>query len=540
MTAVPFSFRSGSVTDTTAKIGMFTPSDSDVTIAINGAVYTLSSPTTLVGRGTDSEGGANDSGVEPALYTGVASITGLSTNRTYPYTVTQDGITRTGSLSTNPAGRFSIFFITCDGRYQLGSDTGCWPYIRKFAEANKVCAIVHADDHGYTDTMQVDDRGAGGSGQWILSNPQTRKTVFARVLSYAAYLGLLESDDSGQEMPYVPRFHEADRIWCWQNIPIYSQVGDHEFKNNPEESAPDATLVSSGKTAWLETLGITNPHIDTNNGLAWVHRIGPLEIISYDRVTELNNSGGSMYTAGTTQASSNAAGTWSTGDQYLGANQIADILGEVDTTTKFKLLAMTAGSKFLLNQAERIAAFNDASWAPEQMGSQQPLHDYSVDSNGDSDWTELMTKKPDSLATKAAAAGAKIIGLHGDTHRPYVYYHFNPETPTHSQLEMIEVSAGTVNGQGSQYLHGIVKPGKQNGGCQCVWLPDWIETVRGEDAVSVAKNNCIRLDVNTAQDELTISILESDGTAAGTEVIYSKVVSIDANDALPAMRQGFI
>ena len=176
---LPFTFRSGACTDTTAKISVMSLSGSAANININGVDY----PVTMVARGEDGEGGATDSGdvggLEVGMYSEVQAITGLTADTQYSFTVTQDGTDLSGALHTNPTtdSTFKMWFVSCDGHCPgRGAPTptdrysvGMYNVMRNDIEGSAIpcVAILHIDDHGYVDDGVMDDTDAEvGTGRF--------------------------------------------------------------------------------------------------------------------------------------------------------------------------------------------------------------------------------------------------------------------------------------------------------------------------------------------------------------------------------------
>ncbi len=483
-------------TTTTAKIAVVSLSNNDVTITINGIDYTLSTWNDI-----DSVGGTEATGKH--IYSGVQSISGLSVNGSYPISVEQDGTTYTGVVYTNPTGDHTIHVVGCDN-YLLLNTGSCWSDIKAFAQGSNPSsvALIHIEDHGYTDLMIPDDTAV--TGNYITSNVITEGTDYARALGYAMYLGLLENDE--QDIGAIPEFHDTDRIWCWQNMATYSSLGDHELYNNPEEAsdAGIAAKITTATTVFQQILGKAMDFLDTSASLAWIKEIGAVEYTAYDRISGL----------GTTRLFNPTDGSWAvdTGQNtWLGSAQITDIVGGVNSTSPFKCLICSAGSKYLMSETDQNAVYvGDNDWDnPAWMGAQQPLHDYTRDANGDSEWKTLLTKKsPAGIATICQDNGIALFALHGDTHHSGDQWHYEPETSTHRELDMREYFVGAVGGNRQHKLYTTLVEDYSYKGSHIKWLPSDISR---DPNTPVKSNTFVRLNV-TDGGSINLDILEKDNT----------------------------
>jgi hypothetical protein len=535
MSHLHIALRSSS-TSTTGKVIVFSLISTNPTVTIGNIVYTVGSGLTAVSIGEDGVGGVTDSAATApvALYSWITgTISGLSPNKEYPITVTQNAYSITGTLRTMPDStsvKIGGAFVSCDPNegMSVGSSKGAWGYIREQVELGKVQFVIHTDDHGYTDSYTLDKSlfDSGINDRFAVQSPTTTSREYTYALGYASYLGLIPSDT---------RHHDEDKIWCHHNLPFVVGTGDHELLQNPEDgTSVTAAHLIDGFAAYKKTvgacaLGYLNPSVNA----ATIDRIGPLEIINYDRVFGLTAA--TQVFDPVAQESNNiltvnsAAATI----RWLGtaADQQNVIIAAVDTESPFKILAMSTDPYFMMSKADRLTALAGAWTEWTYLGAQDPLHGSTVTADGTSEWTELVTKKVgDSIVSKCIEYGGVLVGLHGDTHRPFVTHHYKPETPTHHALSMFEFSAGSVGGRGQSPLHPDIANvmlvdneiyGYQ--GSSYIWTPS--NTPISEPSVN-PMNSCILLEAENDNGSwrLTVNIVSvQEGTAEGT-IEYTKTL----------------
>lgn len=491
MAALSQTWRSGIWSQTQVKITIFSMSQSDITLTMDDGQTFLfqdngSGTADINWIGADPLGGADDSGLlgrDAVLFSAEQVVTCAKGHHTF--TVTQDGQTRPGATSTDIGDvDGAICFMTCDNRrgepqvppsptpgVYYNQNKGSYSALRSRIEDKTkpplFCA-VHTDDHGYCDKWIIDD--SAHSGLYINDSPYEHGTEFAWALAYAAYLGLIESE-------YYHHPDNGDRVWCHENLPFLTNIGDHEFVNNTEE---DDTWTKSGQTAAVNvfkaTMGSVNNYI-SENSMAWVTHLGSMEMISYDRISTLETTGGSpdlgkmLYDTGSQGAGVEERIKANT--SWLGDTQIAEIHGAM-TDSPFKAVAASAGHKHMNSGAFRKSEITNNNWSPSEMGAQEPLHDYTMDvdtrtvaDGGDGEnaiaTTSEMWKLYGSKATKGICGwGVPVFALHGDTHYPCERYFYDPQGTDFYEIEILELTSGATSSRLHHDLHDSIVAGYTN------------------------------------------------------------------------------
>ncbi len=508
MAKLPFTFGTGIINSSSVKFAVYSFSNSPVTLTVDGR-----SPQVLnmIGFGTDGIGGATDSSdVYPvALYVATVDILGLKQER-INLSVTQDGITRKGKTNPDLGDVDSkIIFITCDSFGSLTLGVGAWKSIRREIEEGNVQTIIHTDDHGYTGRLGTNDTGTNGTGRYA-GEPRVDWTEYSRYLAYACYLGLMETDQDN--VGYVPDFNEEDRIYCRENCPKWASVGDWELKNNPaEDDTLTAAQILTAKNAFLNTVGATNTYLNINNSAAWVQRVGSLEVIALDRCFSLTPL--TLYYDTATETNNISA------NKLLGDAQIVDIKNALDTSSPFKVVALPLSCKHISDASFRLSEKSSGWYNSSWFGAQQPLHDYTADTSGDtisyvSEFRSLMTSLNDSVCAKAQAYNAPVVGWHGDTHRPYEYYLYFPQDENNVELNILECSSGAVCPAFSHRLHPLIKEKYYYRGTIVNWLADW--TGRNPYTIPEARATYLSIELKK-QGNMIINYIEADGILNGTK-----------------------
>lgn len=524
MSKQPFNFRSGIVDKSTVKIAVYSLSNQTATITIDGSSYTP----TLVGIGTDGVGGATDSGDggAPAIYVGVQTVTNLK--GWTDFTVTQSNTTLQGRTTPDQGDvKQEIYCITCDNKKSLSGGVGSWAAMEAYSRDPKsnVTCLIHTDDHGYIDSLVVNDTSL--SGLFLSSTPEALGSVYAYSLAYAAYLGLIDGDEN--DSGYSPDFQNTNRIYCWHNIPMWTQVGDHEVGNNPEEDGDrSASDLANATAAFRDTIGAINTYINTANSLAWVRNVGNLEVVSYDRLSALP-ANTSLYN-NILELNTIANNVW------LGAAQILDIKNSLGGTQPYILIAASAGLKHMSGpnwrRTQQTKGWSNTAW----LGAQQPIHDYTSDINKDSaggddavattsEMLSLFTLKgtPMSIMQKAASYNAKVLMYHGDTHVPRDNYFFTPESDAHAELEVRELGSGAVNLRASHRLHPIFKAGYTYKGSANLWNADWTVQDLATSNSEVAISSYLTLYLKPEGKAITAVTYSAEGSISG-EIIRNVTI----------------
>lgn len=290
--------------------------NSAASVTLNGVTL----PVSWVATNTDIGNGI-------AGYTGTVTFTGLSPFTPYGFTVTQNGVTYTGSCHTAPDNEgqsFRLFLATCD-RVNGGTRTA-WLRIKHYLERSlrgddiPCLGMVFGDDFGYTDTRQVVGVSTG-----IPATSSDR--FYDRAVAYLSLFGLYDEDSAGREW---------ERLWCLRNMNLAPQWGDHEFINDigwisdvsvdHDPAAPNygtqlyhltpLGFDGSGLVMYNKFLGPLQPSAiagatdtDANH---WDYALGPLNIVALDSVTN-----------GDAQVS-----------KWYGPNQVADVLSSFSNAAK--------------------------------------------------------------------------------------------------------------------------------------------------------------------------------------------------------------
>lgn len=481
-------------------------STSNVTVTPNGVTPQV---ITMAAVGTDGQGAAIDSGGggTPAGYFGFTTFTGLTDNTSYTMTVEQDGTTYNGKFRTRPTSDFCFFVVACDNYEEFvpstsdpaGSKNGVYGYIEEFDKTGSlpVAALIKTDDIGYTDTLRekVDDRGAGGTNKFSVST--FGDTLYGRILAAFAYYGMFPTDQ--QNVGYKKIFTDGDsRQYCRHHIPFMWSNGDHDFSmNNPEEQAAGLTVDQKQKVkdAVLATFGNATNYINSTNSLAWINRMGPVEIIAMDRVTSLPTSTQVYDVPNLTNNSAGPIVDW------LGATQISDVQGAVDETSKFKAVLLPMDLYQVKSQADLEAARDGtdgsgSSWTGpaglSALGAQQPLDMYTKNLAGtDSEATELMTKNTVSIAAKAQTNNACVVLFHGDKHHPGNRHIVKASDASNVAFDAWQFDTGAT-GNDAHDLHPDIVAGFTYEGVTIDWVAPFAIRPNGQYA---NESTCLRVDV---------------------------------------------
>ena len=551
--------------DTSAKISVLSfYSDAPVITGVS-----VDSPS-RVDVGTDGFGGVTDSAdtAAVAMYVWTFTATGLSGDSNYSFTATQTNGAQTGTVRTMPASDtsedFTFFFLSCDGSsfgfnpatQDAGSDMGCYGYIRATCADKNVVAMIHTDDHGYPDARRTSDSAmSDGSVRFNTVAPNTDQdsgagvvyTEYAYALAYGGYLGLTETI-SGVTGSIATRFLQEDRIWCHHNISMIIGTGDHDIVNNLEESAfvgepMTAAWRNAAMNAYVNTIGAGQNYLDadaspTKKHAASVNYIGPIELIVYDRIFGISTVGTEIYDISALTSIRETDDT----KRWLGADQRDDILAALDSVSPFKVLAMSTGSFPMMSDAD-MAGWKALGWSPATYGAQQPLDRYTQTATGDSEFQEIMTEIANSgiSAKESATYGPQVVGLHGDTHRPFAYYHYYPRTATHAPLSMYEIGSGTINGQPMQGLVPSIDNGSSYRGSHALWFPDFVNRTKTLSSTD-NRNTCLQVDMSksTGKWVMTVRVIEcADESAEGTE-LYTVDIVEDETSAPEYLRRGWL
>lgn len=456
MAQLDLSVRSGHATATTVKVNVVSLYDgvanggNDVVIAVGGIGNTA---VVLTRFGTD-RGSADPGGQTWAGSQGSATVTGLAANTQYTYTATQGARSSTGSFRTalDDSHDGVAFFVGCDKSDGANSIPGYYQFMHTYALTNPVYAMVHHDDHGYVDNGNVDDTGY--TGRKCTGNPRTTLLQYDYAVAYMAHLGLLGNPGIAR----IATGHDLDRQWCFRNINLLPQWGDHEFSNNfswdaVENPASSPTLFAAAKAVWDKIMLPLQPPcrgsgialIDTSAN-HWAADIGCVRIIAIDGIT--NSSSPALV-----PPSINGVVSYDTDDVAhvcYGANQVKDIRNGMNVSAPFKILTTWLGSRILGPVHSDPAPPYIGGF--QRSGSKQPHYDVAR-----LEWQKLFTETADRTAETPSVAHSVmnnnktngILGntviLHGDEHLGRVVKNYAPAYTGQAAENLYQITMGSIN-----------------------------------------------------------------------------------------------
>lgn len=402
-------------------------SSGNITVTVNGASTTI----TLSQLGTDHT-------ADQAGFVGDATISGLTAYTKYNYTATQGSNSVSGYFWTAPESDddFILIPITCDNNTSNGGvPAGGYSKVKSIAAENpgKGVYFLHIDDHlGYLDSNLVDDGGIYAVSDPI--GPTNTAKVFDYALGAFAAFGLY--GESGNA--YCTWGHNADRIWCMQNIPVLCQWGDHDAGDDdmgwdidpagaggPPTAADKYTNCKSVYDAFCQPFAGTD--IDGANSKAWEHGLGCIKIIAPDGITQASGDGG-------TPAQTDMPTT------VFGSTQIGNLITACDDEDyQFKIMPMMYGIRYLDDNGHE---FNDG--AQHAIGG-NPTFTGGAPTAAHADYAELFTDAG-GLMTKASCNGRQgvFMTVHGDWHGAKVVR--NRSTAGANDEWFYSISVGTING----------------------------------------------------------------------------------------------
>lgn len=300
--------------------------DSDVTLTIS------------TGSVTDS--GRSDRG--PAaqyIGTGVFTVTGLSSDSSYPFTISQGDESYTGTIETRPASQttpWSFIMATCSNYKWRGPSA--YSAMKQVIQASEhpVKALLHPDDVNYTDTTAPGTTANGNyDNPQVLPNstgdPQDTGVGSDYAIGWAVW--------HGHEPAYAAYQEEAFQ-WVLRNVPHYMSGGDHAVEGNhcrgqvgnTDYHGCDATLRATALAEWDAFIGDGNPDPLRTGEDYFGFEIGPIRFVFPD---ELNHA--DPYD-GTNAAESRAT------HPLFGDTQLTDIMTYLDVdTVPFKCMCMPTG-----------------------------------------------------------------------------------------------------------------------------------------------------------------------------------------------------
>lgn len=451
MAQLPFAFRRSIATPNKCVVSCLSLSNAPLTVSCNGQTKTINTgggDATWTAVGTDAPAGHPANGSQLG-YIASITLTSLTGGENYTYSVTQGGATQTANIYVLPDGSltdFALFANTCDNNTSIGgSAPGYYQYMRQYAQASDslpVPGILHIDDHyGYPDLSVVDDEA--GTGHYHISKyaggtAADGVTLFSQgdfaaatmfgydyALGIFAAFGLLQNASNS----YVAWGHDEDIQWCYQNLGVLPQWGDHDCGANEMGwdilSAGDIRFTNA-KALWdlvmkpLVATEIAATQSADTTAYHWAKTLGPIRVVAPDAIT--NGSGD----AATPLDAGNGPTT------VFGANQIADIKAALNTTDEFKLLLLANGIRYMyadatLNKYNAIAQNPLADEVPTEYASLFTANDgASVMSN------------PHTNGVLGA-----LVTLHGDVHLCSAVKHQNISGAVNEWFYSLSVGTGT-------------------------------------------------------------------------------------------------
>jgi len=448
--------RLGYCTTTTAKITVVALQDAGtLNVTCSGGSVNITTPLTGIGDDHPTYG----AGQYPLFYAKV-DITGLTAGTRYTYTVSKNGITRSGSFRTMPANgqNYSFMMSTCEHGEQ-SSPVAVHQLMREYAEAQEIPVYfyAHIDDNWYTDSMRFfgygpaagQDRETGLQMSNLSKDPQDTGLAWDYSFVWSGYFGLL---------PGWPYGFRQDRMWWHENMPLWAHWGDHEVASNwlrgyggqgnwygppGYSAASDFSPVGNAhadffgevaKPLWEALFGQALPP-KLGTGQHWGVSYGPVAFASADGNTFADGRHGLVPGTGSgtgrqADGSVNAGAGNATLD-YLGATQIGEILGFYQTADKpFNILFTSNG----------IASHNE------------PWGQWWVN-----DFDDFAGRASTGVLNQTRLNGTtgKFCILKGDTHSLHVLsYHSNGTAAGlggsgHNNKELWEICPGTVNASGT-------------------------------------------------------------------------------------------
>lgn len=278
----------------------------------------------------------------PFLGVGRVDFTGLSPQTRYTYTIRSGNeLPITGKFITAPATtntRCAFILSTCDSNTARTRHRP-FKYIRALQEfytaSDTPFAMLHIDDVNYVDTNIVVT--AGFPTQPLATQSMCESKYYA--LGWAQWLGLLQDNTKWSG--------DADRQWCYQNVPAHMTVGDHGFAGNFRRGPS----VAGGTDYWVDDIAA--------DGKSWT--AAQIEAAALPEVRKwISDIGAPIYRAGELYSglefgSLRAFCTdmemhctpWdgsSTANPCYGAQQIADFFEWMDVSSHpFKLMTHESG-----------------------------------------------------------------------------------------------------------------------------------------------------------------------------------------------------
>lgn len=385
---------------------LYDPAASPLVVVVDGVSYTgvIGAPGAnefqMYPRGTDHPDAlanlGDGSAPDQVCWSGLLLLTGLDPWTRYPWYVSHNGHSDSGSGKTAPtkADEHRVEMAGCDNNSTLNVNSGADPavipgyhqHIKTRALADdKTSCIFMADDDGYVDTKGIFDI------YWDTSTGMQTTTTAALLeynyaLTYCAMLGMLGPEDGNAEDladytdEYVQRTRrilwgrEENRAWTRKNINKLPQFGDHEFASGDpgfdyDVSVPDALnprwsgVGENGKgwNMWHAFHGLLQPDFTGVDTAAnhWVVELGNVTLVAFDNIT---NSTASSASTGLNQTPPVITPIV----QFLGDQQIVDVLTKIqELKNPFVCINLQFSIRYLSDLTTAVYEF--------QSGAQHPI-----------------------------------------------------------------------------------------------------------------------------------------------------------------------
>ena len=364
------------------------------TLTCNGGSQSV----TLAAIGTDRGTGPAQAG-----YYGHITVSGLPARGTrYPFTVSLNGNTRTGTVTTSITAtqRGKLWYVGCNNHGHLGGIPGSgWIRIAKSLRtvALPQYGLFVDDTFGYIGGFNVNDTASTGHSH--TGEAQFTLKAYDYALGYMCATGLL-----GDQNQLAVRWGgNLDMQYCFANMPMMIMPGDHEFGDDCRfDTGTNYGEYEAGLAMWNTLIGPLMPTSIDAGSLAWAHDLGPVRIIAADRVT----NGSAQYNAIAANPGTIAM------TSMLGNGQVDAMKTAANTDHPFKLLAMPFGDRYL--EAASTAHEN-------QSGQQHPLFNHCLP-----EFQRLYTADGNTPLTlmdnpKTNGTDGVFLAWHGDTHRAGLY-----------------------------------------------------------------------------------------------------------------------
>ena len=403
------------------------------------------------------------------LWTGRLEISGLEPFTRYPFTVTQGARSNDGSTMTAPrkTDRFMLPFGTCQQNNATINEyrvEGYWAYVYEYAQTGDlpIPGIFWVDDYAYVDGRQVADQS--NTGLFTTNRPDQSLDTDDYLMAWCSVFGMLGPAEVSLAFPasgsnaYVGLSRGMKRDWCRRNLNLYSNEGDHTYRNDmgwevpsvgagayPNERWTSAGVDGPGKVAMDAFVGLMMPPrchevLDApndTNAYGWVCEFGPVTLATFDWVSNAN--GAIPWSISDPGYASDGLGGLIQVDTVAGLGQIADVLTLVNQyKNPYTLFGMAHHLRY------PVSAYTDLyhTWS----GAQHPIYDHCLP-----EFQRLITAEgqtPPSVMDGRYTNGANgtSIFLHGDYHMAFAYEFMAPAASGQRQEILYSIGVGTWDG----------------------------------------------------------------------------------------------